>query len=230
MSIKNWFVKEDDNAALEEAVKESKKTKSTVQPTSIGSANTLASPSQFATATVSAAEKNEFAEFLNGVYQQGNFPGPDYQEFTDAINEMASSPMDEKTKFVAVFAGFKVQGVGKARLLETGGKYIVMINDQVSGFNAEIEKTLNTEVVAKQNKANQILAENENIEQQMIALTEKKNKNLEIIQKLTSEANEQVSSLNVKKSSFKLAADEFINTVQSNLNKIQMYLPEDVKK
>jgi hypothetical protein len=225
MKLKNLFVKEDENAALEEAVKEVKG-KNSIQPTSISSSNTLATPNQFASATVSAAEKNEFAEFLNGIYKEANFPGPDYQEFTDAINEMASSPMDEKTKFQAIYAGFKVQGCYRARLLETGSKYIVKINEQVDGFNAEIEKTLNTEVAAKQNKAMQIAKENDTIEQQMIALTEKKNKNIESIQKLTSEANEQASALNIKKSSFKLAADEFIAVVQSNMNKIQTYLPE----
>lgn len=225
MSFKNLFVKKDEDVEIEKPA--SKIPLNFQQPASL---NTLATPSQFATATVSAAEKNEFAEFLNSVYQQGNFPGPDYQEFTDAIKTMDAQPIPENVKFTAIFAGFQVQNVTKARLIETGNKYIEMINEQVSGFNGEIEKTLTTEVAEKQNSASKIAKENDEIEKQMVALTEKKNRNAEAIQKLNAEVNEQTTSLSVKKSSFKMAADEFIAIVQSNIQKIKTYLPEALPK
>ncbi len=212
------FFKEDDSTEeVKEVAKEQpKKTSST--PTSVGSVN-LVSP-------VSNAERNEFAEFLNGIYQQGNFPGPDYQEFTDALKEVENEPMDEKSKFTTIFVGFKVQGVTKSRLLDTGGKYVVQIEDQVKGFNSEIENVLNTEVAGKQAKVNEITNENAEIEKQMIALTEKKNKNNELAQKINSEINEQVSALNIKKASFVAAANDFIATIKTNLEKIKQYLPE----
>jgi len=227
MSLKSLFVKETDDDEIPVVVEKKATKKSTYQqPTSIGQPT----PSQFSDATISTEEKNEFAQFLNGVYEQGNFEGPDYQEFTDALKEAAGAAMDEKTKFSTIFLGFKIQGVTKNRLIDTGNKYIAMINDQVTGFNAEIEKTLKTEVAAKQIEATNIAKDNDAIEKQMIALTEKKNKNIEMIQKLTAEANEQASSLNIKKASFKLAADEFIMNVKNNLDKIQLYLPEPVAK
>lgn len=224
MSLSDLFIKKDKNGETKEI-----KTSPNFQvPTSLK--DTLATPTQFANNTASAAEKNEFLAFLNGVYQQSNFPGPDYQEFTDAIKTMDAQPIPENVKFTAIFAGFQVQSVTKERLIETGTKYIEKINEQVTGFNEEIEKTLNSEVAEKQNTALKFSKENDEIEQQMISLTQKKNRNLETIQKLTAEVNEQTTTLSMKKASFKMAADEFIGIVQSNIQKIKTYLPDTIAK
>jgi cysteinyl-tRNA synthetase len=215
-SFMSLFVKEDENAPKTENVPATNTTVKSQAPTSLGTF----------TAPVSVSERNEFSEFLNKIYQQGNFPGPDYQEFTDALKEVENEPMDEKSKFSTIFVGFKVQGVTKARLLETGNKYVTMINDQVSGFNTEIDNLLNTEVAQKQNKSIEIVQENTEIENQMRLLTEKKNKNNELIQKINMEVSEQVSALNIKKSSFASAANDFIASIKANIEKIKQYLPE----
>jgi hypothetical protein len=222
----------DDNETEVKNTKTSKAAKtpaslSTSQPASIGS--TLNISSLPTPVGVSAAEKEEFVKFLNEVYQKGNFPGPDYQEFTDALKTMASVPMDERTKFTAIFAGFQVQGVNKARLVDTGLKYIDLIKGQSAGFNDEINTMLNTEVAEKQKRAQAYLDENQQIEQQMIALTEKKNKNVAQANQIMSDVNEQIATLNVKKNSFEAAAAEFIAEVQNNVEKIKLYLPEAVK-
>lgn len=215
--LMSLFVKEDETDVVVEKTQPTKKI--TTQPTSLGSVGLTTSP-------VSVSERNEFTEFLNKIYQQGNFAGPDYQEFTDALKEVENEPMDEKSKFATIFVGFKVQGVTKARLLETGNKYVALINDQVNGFNAEIDNLLNTEVAGKQAKVAEITQENAEIENQMRLLTEKKNKNNEMIQKINSEVNEQVSVLNIKKASFASAANEFISNIKGNIEKIRQYLPE----
>lgn len=226
MGFKSLFVKDADDEIVES--KSKKQTTPAFQaPQNISS---LSSTQQFSAPTISPQEKNEFSEFLNEVYQKGNFPGPDYQEFTDALKEMESTPMDDKTKFNAIYAGFKVQGVTKARLLETAQKYIGLIQGQVTDFSKEIDNMLSSDVVAKQKNIAQINKENEDIEKQMIALTEKKNRNTETIQKLTAEVSEQTFTLNSKKISFEAAASEFTSKVQTNMEKIKTYLPDTIGK
>jgi hypothetical protein len=223
MGLKDLFFKTDEFEEIQQSAKAQKPTKPAVAPTQATSLT--ATPSQFTAPTISPEEKNEFVEFLNEVYKKGNFPGPDFQEFTDALKAMDSMPMDEKTKFNAVFAGFKVQGVSKAKLLETAGKYISMIQAQTSAFSKEIDNMLNTEVIEKQRKAEALAKENAEIEKQMIALTEKKNKNNEQAAAINGEITAQVSSLNVKKTSFEAAAADFTNRVQQTAQKIEQYLP-----
>ena len=212
------FVKENETQVEEKVVE----TKSKVSP----QPSTLGSVGLTSTSPVSVSERNEFSEFLNKIYEQGNFQGPDYQEFTDALKEVENEPMDEKSKFTTIFVGFKVQGVTKSRLLETGSKYVAMINDQVTGFNTEIDNLLNTEVAQKQAKSAAIVQENVEIENQMRLLTEKKNKNNELVNKINMEVSEQVSALNIKKSSFQSAASDFISNINANIEKIKQYLPE----
>lgn len=221
MGFKSLFVKDSDE--FEVPKEEKKSSPSKVAPTTVSSltANTVVTP----TPAVSSEEKNEFAQYLDDVYKKGNFPGPDYQEFTDALKAMESMPMDEKTKYNAVFAGFKVQGVTKAKLLETAGKYIGMIQTQTTEFAKEIDNILKNEVTEKQRKADALAKENAEIEKQMIALTEKKNKNNEAAAAITGEITAQVSSLNVKKTSFESAAGDFIKKVQATAQNIESYLP-----
>jgi len=216
MALKDLFFKETTEEQTPKKVSKGSITNQSFStPTSLGS-NTVA--------TVSNAEKNEFLDFLNEVYQKGNFPGPDYQEYTDAIKGLDNEPMDEKTKFNAVFAGFKVQGVTKTRLIDTAQKYISLIEGQAKDFSKEIDGILSTEIAQKQAQCTKYAQENADIEKQMIALTEKKNKNNEIITKTTGEINEQVSTLNIKKTSFESAASDFIGRVQLNITKINQYL------
>jgi BMFP domain-containing protein YqiC len=219
-SLKGLFVKEDENSVEETKVVEQPKKVLPSKPTSVGSVNLVSEP------VVSVNEQNEFTDFLNNIYKQGNFSGPDYQEYTDALKEVENEPMDEKSKFTTIFVGFKVQGVTKARLLETGNKYVTLINDQIAGFNKEIENVLKTEVGGKESQIDALTKENADIENQMRALTEKRTKNNEVIQKITQEVNEHVGALNVKKASFDAAANSFITRIKSNLDKIKLYLPE----
>lgn len=227
MSLKSLFVKESDSEEEVKPVKQKAVKPQTSTPSSISS--TLSVTSLPTPVGVSAAEKEEFTKFLNEVYQKGNFPGPDYQEFTDALKTMANVPMDERTKFTAVFAGFQVQGVNKDRLINTGLKYIDLIKGQSAGFNDEITTMLNTEIADKQKRAQGFLDENAQIEQQMIALTEKKNKNVAQAQQINAEVNEQIATLNVKKNSMEAAVSEFIVDIQSHVDKIKLYLPDATK-
>lgn len=215
--LKGLFFKEE--AVTKSATPETNKT---VAP-AVAQAITLSSQQL---GVASTQEKNEFISFLNEVYQKGNFDGPDFQEFTDALKEVASLPMDEKTKFTTIFISFKVQGVTKARLVDTGTKYIDLINKQVADFNNEIETVMKSDVSTKQTQADKLTKENADLEQQMITLTEKKNRNSESIKALTNEINDQVISLNSKKTAFESAAKEFIGNINDNLTKIQTYIPE----
>ncbi len=210
------FFKDDDKVV----VKPSKKETPTVIPSKPLSMSSLTIPQ---TPSISVAEKNEFFELLNGVYEKGNFPGPDYQEYTDALKQV-EGVMDEKTKFSMIFIGFKVQGVTKARLLETGKKYIDLISTQKVEFDKEIEVIMKSEVSEKQKRVDAFAKENAEIEKQMILLNERKNKNAEVSQTLSNEIQEDVSSLTTKKSSFEAAASEFVGNIQNTMDKINLYL------
>lgn len=230
-NLKGLFVTETEDKEVKE-VKEVKTTSPKFAPTSLNSAFTAPQTKNFqtATATPSVESSSEFLQYLQDVYEKGNFPGPDYQEFIEGINSLANEPIDERTKFVTSFVGFKVQGVTKEKLIETAKKYISMIEAQRVEFKANVTNLLNSEVGNKQEKLKSLQDENTQIEEQMQQLTALKNKNNEQYQKLSLEINEDVQILQMKENGFEAAANVFIKNVNENINKIQQYLPATVTK
>lgn len=219
MSLKSLFIK--DNETSENVSEPSNSLKKPVsQPKTV---NFIVNP-VVTVPTVTVEEKNEFTEFLNEVYKKGNFPGPDYQEFTDAIKNMAAQQVPENMKFSMAYSVFQTQGLTKARLLETGKKYLDLIQSQISEFSDEINVIMNKEVGEKKKKCEQIQKDNAQIEKEIQILNERKNKNNEVIFSITNEINEQTLLLQNKKAAFEAAANDFINEVNGNLEKINSYI------
>jgi small-conductance mechanosensitive channel len=180
--------------------------------------------STISTNPISTSDKEKYAQYLNQIYEKANFPGPDFQEYMMALDKVKSAAMDERTKFTTIYAGFEAQGVTKQRLIDTGNEYIKLIGEQVTGFNAEAEHIMTTEIGEKKRLADQLDHENNEIEKKMQMLTEQKIKNSEQMNKILSEINERTSSLNIEKSSFEAAANSFAASISACLDKIIQYL------
>lgn len=222
MALKDLFFTSDEKKEEKPIVTKSAPAKTT--PTQLGSNFAIPQQNFQTPVTPTVDASNEFLQYLQEVYQKGNFQGPDYQEFIDGINSLANEAIDERTKFVTAFVGFKVQGVTKEKLVDTAKKYIDMIEAQRNEFKATIENTLNQEVGDKQQKLESLKAENLKIEEQMQQLTALRNKNNEQYQKLSLEISEDVQILKQKEAGFNAAADIFVKNVHENMNKIQTYL------
>jgi len=216
MGLKDLFVKSEE-MPVEEKKPLAKPTHKAATPSNV---NNLVNGA----VTVTQTEKNEFTEFLNEVYKKGNFAGPDFQEFTDALKNLAGQQIPENIKFTTVFSILQAQGLTKARLLETGQKYVDLINSQVSGFTNEINGVLTTQVGDKKKKADLLTSENGEIEKQIQALRDKKDKNAELIFKINNEINEQTLSLQSKKAAFEAAAEDFVTDIRGNIEKMNLYI------
>jgi len=224
MAFKDLFVKNDETEATKKPVVKTETKRPTIvttTPSSVLSVNALPTP-----VNVTQQEIDEFTQYLMGVYEKGNFPGPDYQEFMSAVNEVSSSDpsLKDATTFKTVFAGFKVQGVKKERLLQTAQAYIDMIKNESLAFGQTIDNKLATEVGDKRNRADSLLKQNDEIEKQIASMNEKKARNVETANALIAEVSEQESTFVAKKSGFEIAANKFISEVQTNVQKITTYL------
>jgi hypothetical protein len=228
MSLKSFFIKDEGESVLEKKVETKQPAK---KPTNLGSngSDLKAEVNKHSTLMSLNQSPNEFTDFLNNVYQQGNFLGPDYQEYTDALKESESLAVDEKTKFVMIFGGFKAMGLTKAKLLETGRAYVELIEAQRNGFNDTVARELQNEVGSRKNKIEDLENSNAEIEKQMIAMNALKNENALRIDQLSKEAVSITDQFSSKKMAFNSAADDFINKVDANLTKIQTYLPDATK-
>lgn len=85
---------------------------------------------------------DKFAAHFAKMFEESNFPGPDYFEFTKAVDAMEADIPSATARMKAAFTALKVQGVTKAKLVETANAYIELVRaDQQHTEMQAAEKT-----------------------------------------------------------------------------------------
>lgn len=193
-------------------------------PTQILSTPSSSTPIPSTISLGNESDQNEFTDYVSKVFQQRNFPGPDYQEFITAVRGMDKMAVDEGTKFNMVYTTLTTMGCDKAKLIDTANQYITIFNKLVADFHIAIDEKINNEVGQKQKNIDALKQENDKIEEQMRSLTEKKNKNNEVIQTTSIEVNNDLNKFNSKKLGLENSVNTFVANIQSDIEKIQKYI------
>ena len=221
---KMGLVKDDETQTV---TKTAPKKQPASTPSSITSSPSPSSTVQQFTNTPYVApvvDNSEFVEYLEKVFTERNFPGPDYYEFVEGLKKLQSAAMDERIKFISLFAGLSAAGLTKERLLEAAQKYIVIVQEEQKSFKAEVQSSLDNEVAGKEKNLKALNDENINIDAQIAQLNERKNKNYTDINALSLEINNDRQTLGIKEASFDSAVQIFINNINQNIQKINMYI------
>jgi len=172
--------------------------------------------------TLSNDDMVKFMQHFDELFDQANLPGPDYYEFAKMCQAMSALPDD--TKFIAAFSGLQVQGLTKAKLLESAQHYIAIIDEDAAKFNTAIDQKILADV--KQKRAN--------IENKKKALTDKvqliaqlqaelDSDNKEIVT-LTSDADEQERKATEKGAIYKQACQTRKDQISGDLTKINTHI------
>jgi len=179
---------------------------------------------QPAAQTLNADELDKFEKHFEKIFDQANFPGPDYYEFWKMAETLAVHIADEKARFSATFASLAIQGLTKEKLVETAAKYKELVSLDKATFEKIVNDKSEKEIGGKK--------------KELDALNEKILKNSELIQKLTKEinesqaaigklktvVNEEESKLAKNKQGYNLASDAMIRKISEDITKIQTIL------
>jgi capsule polysaccharide export protein KpsE/RkpR len=164
----------------------------------------------------------KFMQHFDELFDQANLPGPDYYEFAKMCQAMSALPDD--TKFVAAFSGLQVQGLTKAKLLESAQHYISIIDEDATKFNTAIDQKILADVKQKRDIIEQkkkALADKVQLIEQLQA--ELANDNTEIVT-LSSEANEQERKATEKGAIYKQACQTKKDQITGDLSKINNHI------
>jgi len=170
------------------------------------------------TVSVTQDDLQKFNQHFDELFDKANLPGPDYFEFSKMCQAM--NTLTEEIKFPAAFGGLQVQGLTKAKLLESANHYIAIIDEDASKFNSAIDQKILADVQNKRSEAGQKRKSISEREEMIKNLqNEIANESIEI-SKLETEASDQEQKANQKSLTYKAACEARKAMIASDLQKI----------
>lgn len=167
--------------------------------------------------TIQGVADNKFIELLESIIEQNNLPGQDYFEFKQAIENMKSLAMDEKTKFQTVYTVLSLQGCNKEILLSSTDKYIAIIQQEKTNFDVEMKKAYAEKVQSKLNEAEKAKKEVESLTTKLAELN-----NQAIL--ASQEAQKAEMEIRATEANFKASADIIIGEMAADKEKINTFI------
>lgn len=176
------------------------------------------------TQTDGGVSQPEIVEYFTKVFTENNIPGPDYQEFKNALEEMKSQPLDEATKIKTVWISFKAMGLTPQKLIDTAGQYKSLFATKLTQFDAELQKAVSEHVDGKQKEVESLLAKNKQIDEDMKKLNTQSLANTESVKLLNDEIQKNGSDLSTKKNNWHKVYNDFIKEIDGHVELINKYL------
>jgi hypothetical protein len=201
-------------------------------PQNPGSASATPSASNSASAPVrlspqqvlNAEEFDKFEKHFEKLFDQANMPGPDYYEFMKMTETLEEHIKDEKARFSATYASLAIQGLTKAKLVETASKYKEIINQDKTQFE-KIANDKSERDIGQKRKDLQGIEELVVRNAEMIQkLTKEISESQVAIGKLKSTITEEEGKLAKNKQGYMLACEAMIKKISEDIAKIQTTL------
>ncbi len=195
-------------------------------PLAAGPLNPLARERLPRTAPVAAdLDTGPFTEQLNDALDKADLPGQQtYLAFSKALKNMEKLPMDEATKFQAAFATLQATGSDVNQLIGSFSYFGGILDSEKDKFEEALHATIGDSVVEKENEIKKLTEENNEHSGEIKKLTETITANQGNIERLQSELTEVNAKLKQKENSFMEAYRMMKQQLQSDAQKINMYL------
>ena len=168
------------------------------------------------TAQPPVAENSKFRQHFEKLFAEANRPGPDYYEFVKMVDAMTVIP-DERSRYLAAFAGLSVQGLNKETLLSTAVDYLKLVETDAAAFEQTLDATLQEKVQAKQKEMEGKKERIQKLTQEITALHSE-------LASLQSEIKENEVKIYANSSGYKAAAENMKARITADVEKIKQYL------
>lgn len=178
------------------------------------------------TNTVGGVPRQEIYDYFKKVFVENNIPGPDYQEFKNALEDMKNEPLDEATKVKNLFKAFKSMGLTPQKLISTANEYKKLFAAKLKQFDGELAAEFENEVGAREKQVQSLLDENKKIDDEMRKLNEKKLANEAKSRTLNEEIQKNTAELNSNKNDWHATYDDIIKEIDGHIGLFNTHLVE----
>ena len=172
--------------------------------------------SPYQTGDTAPPGNQRFTAHFDKLFTDANIPGPDYYEFARMIVAMQVIP-DERSRYVAAFAGLQAQGLDKEKLLSTAGGYLKVLGDDADAFQKTVAAALQEKV---QDRAAEAEEKNRRIQALSNEILELQNQ----IGAMQKEIGESREKLEGSRTAYTAESERRQTQIQTDIEKINHYL------
>jgi hypothetical protein len=163
-----------------------------------------------------AAAGDRFSEYFDNLFREANIPGPDYYEFARMITAMQAIP-DERSRYVAAYAGLQVQGLDKEKLLSTATEYLRVLASDGDHFGSTVEAALQEKVLSRTTEVEEKSKRIEALSQEILGLQSQ-------ISTMQNEILEAKSRLEAGSNAYAAESERRKQQIQGDIQKIDNYI------
>lgn len=173
---------------------------------------------------IPGAVDENMVKFLSQAIEDANIPGFDYIEFRNALAAMASAPLPENQKYIAVFATASTMGLTKDSLLKAIDHYQGILDSKKKEFQAQVDQMIAREVTKREElkaaKETEIQTLLQQIQEAQAAIAAKQQEALEI----NSEIGRERLNIQQTSASFDATYNFVSGKLQGDKQKIEAYI------
>ncbi len=165
----------------------------------------------------------KFSDALFKAMEAANVEGFDYYEFKQALNNLASMPMDEATRYKSAFAMAQTMGATPAKLVSTASGYLDALKQEDAKFQQAANNQVQNQISNKQGQIanfDAVIKQKSEQIQKMAQEIEQHKKDMDLLKQDISQASSKVAQT---KADFDATYQLLVGQIQKDIDNMKNY-------
>lgn len=166
----------------------------------------------------------KFTDALFKAMEAANVEGFDYFEFKQALNNLASMPMDEATRYKSAFAMAQTMGATPAKLVSTATGYLDALKQEEAKFQQAANNQVQGQIGNKQAQIanfDAVIKQKSEQIKKMVEEIEQHKKEMESLKQDIAQASSKVAQT---KADFDATYQSLVGQIQKDIDNMKNYL------
>lgn len=222
--LKGVFVVEDPNQPTTSQTQQSNSPSTASKETAQNSTPSVQTPYKPSVSSGQGQVNEKFTDALFKAMEAANVEGFDYFEFKQALNNLASMPMDEATRYKSAFAMAQTMGATPAKLVSTASGYLDALKQEDAKFQQAANNQVQSQISNKQAQIanfDAVIKQKSEQIQKMAQEIEQHKKEMDLLKQDISQASSKVAQT---KADFDATYQSLVGQIQKDIDNMKNYL------
>jgi hypothetical protein len=167
---------------------------------------------------------SKFTDILLGAMDKANLDGFDYLEYKKSLQSLQKMNMDEATAYQSAFAMASTMGATPAKLVETAGHYLEILQAEEKKFQAALAKQQEGKVGAQRQEQQELRKLIQDKEARIKQLEAEIKRHQEKLGKLDQTIASAATKIENTKNDFIASYDNLVRQIDADREKMKKYL------